>query len=539
MITTLNRYIGRDLLKVSILASSVFSLVMTTFSVIEPLRKQGLAGGQVLTLFWYLTPVMLSLTLPVAVLFAATYVYGRFSMDNELTASRAGGISLYALMTPAAVAGVLVGLTTLLLSNQVAPDLARRGAVTVRKNIKGLIYQKLQHESSYYFPEPGWMLHADSADRRSDQLRGLVVLDLSDRNSLSYFTASLARVEFEETDQGASVSVVAVNPTHGERDDNRIFELGHFVFGPHPLDMSVLKEKTSFYTWGELLEILDDPRKSLSVHERLEEIYCSLRQVYFANEMAAVINDGREYELYHGPSQRYVFTADAAQIGADAKLELLASPPDALGGVLPVRLMVFDADNRLTRLMECGRAVFRVKSLQQDAAVSVQLEDVSILPLEDEQAGVVRRRNYPVGLLDLPASVERRLRGVTLEDLYRRPDRYPLVEKQTNKLNDNIRHELRPRVIAEINGRLAYGSGCVLLIPVGAALGLRYRGGHILSAFALACAPAVVLLLMMLMGQQMMSNRDASQGLGLAAIWSGVAMLAALAAWQFAVTLRK
>ena len=83
MIRTLQMYLGRELAKVTLLALASFTLVMTVFAIIEPLRKQGLAGEQVVSLVAFTLPVMLSFTLPIASLFAATIVYGRFAQDNE------------------------------------------------------------------------------------------------------------------------------------------------------------------------------------------------------------------------------------------------------------------------------------------------------------------------------------------------------------------------------------------------------------------------------------------------------------------------
>ena len=48
------------------LALVAFTLVMTVFAVIEPMRKQGLTGQQVLSLFGYTIPIMLTLTMPIA-----------------------------------------------------------------------------------------------------------------------------------------------------------------------------------------------------------------------------------------------------------------------------------------------------------------------------------------------------------------------------------------------------------------------------------------------------------------------------------------
>ena len=66
---------------------------------------------------------MVSLTLPIAALFAATIIYGRFSQDNELMACRASGICTLSLLRPAVWLGVVVSIVTRILATVVVMGL--------------------------------------------------------------------------------------------------------------------------------------------------------------------------------------------------------------------------------------------------------------------------------------------------------------------------------------------------------------------------------------------------------------------------------
>ena len=50
-------------------------------------------------------------------------------------------------------------------------------------------------------------------------------------------------------------------------------------------------------------------------------------------------------------------------------------------------------------------------------------------------------------------------------------------------------------------------------------------GGQVLSAFAISVAPAVVAYVMVIMGEQMVTNPKVDPSMGLAAIWSGDILL--------------
>jgi len=76
-----------------------------------------------------------------------------------------------------------------------------------------------------------------------------------------------------------------------------------------------------------------------------------------------------------------------------------------------------------------------------------------------------------------------------------------------------------------MHSRIAYSLSCFLLVAMGAALGLIFRGGYFISAFALAAMPGALVIIMLLVGKQMIRNPDLPVNLGLAAIWSGIAAM--------------
>src|SRR6476659_5205905 len=91
---TISKYIFKDLLKIFVMTNGALAGIMSFGGLLRPLTQQGLDASQVSKMLAYFTPAMTAYSLPIAALFAATVVYGRLSADNELTACRAGGLSL-------------------------------------------------------------------------------------------------------------------------------------------------------------------------------------------------------------------------------------------------------------------------------------------------------------------------------------------------------------------------------------------------------------------------------------------------------------
>jgi cytochrome b len=82
---------------------------------------------------------------------------------------------------------------------------------------------------------------------------------------------------------------------------------------------------------------------------------------------------------------------------------------------------------------------------------------------------------------------------------------------------------------AEIHSRLAFGIGCITLIMTGIGLGVILKGGHLLTAFAASVAPALALVVCIMMGKNIAKNPSAVIApFGIILMWAGLAVLSVL-----------
>src|SRR5262245_58636899 len=82
---------------------------------------KGLPANVIFDVFALSVPFIIAMTMPMAVLVAVLFTFSRLSTDNELTALKANGVSLWALMRPLLVAATGVAIVSFLFSDHVLP----------------------------------------------------------------------------------------------------------------------------------------------------------------------------------------------------------------------------------------------------------------------------------------------------------------------------------------------------------------------------------------------------------------------------------
>jgi lipopolysaccharide export system permease protein len=138
--------------------------------------NKGVPVGVVLRLILYILPFSLTVTIPMSVLLAVLATYGRVSSEGEAIILKASGLSLYRLMAPGVLFGIVATLATLWISILVQPNSTRA--------FKTLTYQ-LYHtqaltaleEGIFNTEYPGLAIYVDRLEKRDGTLQGILVID--------------------------------------------------------------------------------------------------------------------------------------------------------------------------------------------------------------------------------------------------------------------------------------------------------------------------------------------------------------------------
>lgn len=119
----LNRYIGRSCLLHLLGTLVVFSLVMAIGSVVQSIDLVA-RGASAAVLARYLAlsvPYILQYTLPMSVMTATLLLFTRLSLDGEITAMKACGLSLWQIAAPVILIGVIATATSFVITQWVSP----------------------------------------------------------------------------------------------------------------------------------------------------------------------------------------------------------------------------------------------------------------------------------------------------------------------------------------------------------------------------------------------------------------------------------
>jgi len=103
---TLYWYLIKELLPAFLLGLIGFTFILLTGRILqltELFVNKGVPLGYILRLLYFLLPSFLVLTIPMATLLSVLLAFNRLSSDNEITALKASGVSLYQMIPPVLV----------------------------------------------------------------------------------------------------------------------------------------------------------------------------------------------------------------------------------------------------------------------------------------------------------------------------------------------------------------------------------------------------------------------------------------------------
>ncbi len=246
---TLHRYVARQVLATLAMTVAVFTglfLIVNVLKEILPLLlSPQVPFTNALQAMALLLPFGLVFALPMGLLTATLLVFGRLSADQELTAVRAGGVSLLALVTPVLWIGVLASGVSAYATLEIAP----RCRVAFKEMTAAFLLARptaLLVEQRYITDFPGWTIYIGK--RRSEtEFERVLLYEMRDGQLVKRIHARRGRVVANPAKQEIILQLfeaeifTRAQAGEGGAATNAVGELSPVFFDeapPVPLDLS-------------------------------------------------------------------------------------------------------------------------------------------------------------------------------------------------------------------------------------------------------------------------------------------------------------
>jgi len=525
MVFTLHRYIFRELFKVFVLAAVALTLILSLGIILRPVQEYGVGPRQVVHLMGYFLPITLTFVLPMAALFAAALVYGRFASDNELDACRASGISLPTLVYPGLALAIMVATANLILSFHVMPYFVHLAEKSLKADAKQILFRNIQRRGYYKSPGGLYVIYADETNLQNNTLSGVVIVRVKDNEIKKITTSERAKMNFISHENFNEVYITAYNTY--QMDSDGTLSLGltsvRAEFG------SLLGDDIKFKKLHEMKEIRDvDPMLFQPIAKLARETYVQFTVELLAEDIAGkTAGDSNSFYKLHSDQKLVEFSASHCALHDEEKVELSGE----------VVVFEYDADSRQhLQTLRCTRALLHIEGDELAPTLTMVLYNAT-WQYPDGSEGLTQR--HIIRGLIIPKAVGDVANKFATEDgldakklasesLALRKGPSSKLSGLQDKLQKKIDYTLA-EIEAEVHSRLVFGTGCVPVIMIGIGLGIILRGGHLLSAFGASSVPAGVLIVCIMMGKNITKNPSAQAGSGIVWMWAGLVFLSLLA----------
>jgi LPS export ABC transporter permease LptG len=177
----LDRYVLREFLKMLagiVLSTAVLIVIIDYTQIAADIRENHAALHTVFSYYKFMIFQIMSWTLPISVLVATLITFGIFSKNNEVTAFKSGGVSLYRVALPVVAVAIVVGALSYLLSDFVLPYSNQR-MDQLRNRIKGKKTVATASQQRLWFAGKGrYIINFLSYDRNAKELGQVQVFEL-------------------------------------------------------------------------------------------------------------------------------------------------------------------------------------------------------------------------------------------------------------------------------------------------------------------------------------------------------------------------
>ncbi|MDO8525365.1 MAG: LptF/LptG family permease, partial [Candidatus Omnitrophota bacterium] len=100
---------------------TIMAIIIDIFSFIEDIVKFKIPAESLAAFYIYYSPTIVLQVTPMAVLLSTIFILSNLNKNNEITAMKSSGISLWRIMSPIIILGLIISIASFIVSDRVLP----------------------------------------------------------------------------------------------------------------------------------------------------------------------------------------------------------------------------------------------------------------------------------------------------------------------------------------------------------------------------------------------------------------------------------
>lgn len=519
---TLVRYIFREMGKTFLLTAAVLTGALALGGgVMQMVELKEATPWQFLRLMALVLPVAGALTLPIAALFSAAATYGRLSADNEFTACRSGGINLHVLLLPALILGLVSAILTFVCMSFVIPRMVMSLTKIIEADPVTFIQHRLNRPQGLKVDRHRIYADQVATDEHGQiYLAGVAFVETEGDSWIRYGTAEEVRLRFDSDQKGLSVAGTMTGLTLFDRKEEQFSQVGEQEIAAVDVPF-MLQHQIKFLTIAELWHYMRSPQTWPPVVDAVDRLRASLSRSSVQRAML------REWEQ----NKRIVLTGDS-HLTITGEAAMRVSGDD---GIEITNAVIEQTQGEVKRIHKARRAMIESVRSRMGEDFEVRVEAYGVQIKEGDRT--YDRDRETLGPLPLPATMKTSLADVAIDEMINVPGLDESIQKRQREASNWLEGTYR-RIVATMHERTAFTLSVLVLVILGAGLGIVFRGAHAATAFGISFIPSLLVIILIVTGKQMAQNAG-TFWLGLGLMWSGIVVVAGLDWWTLTRWLRR
>lgn len=557
MLWTLWRAMLIDFWRLLLLSTAVLVTVIAFAATVKPLADGKLTADQAIRFMLLAIPPMLAYALPFAAGFAATLTYHRMTEDNEVTASKASGISHKRLLIPALLSGLLLAAGLWTLNDRVIPLFLHRMQEMITRDFARLMVNSLQQGDSAKIGNTE--IHADNVQSVDPEPGSPVQQQFLLTGVAMVETDATGAIKIDGTARRAWILMLpawALGPEDRARigDDDATAVVMKFVDvtiyrdgAPQSADPliapaipipSVFEDDPKYASGAQMARITHDPDSMSFVDRRRVALARSLAAQRTYADFDADLRAGRPALLRGGDGSTIrVLGAHIAPAGdgwaitpvrETGSVELEVTAPTGRTDRVRARSAVLQMQTTADRdpmADQTARGVSRFRLVLGKVTVLGSAGQPGTELDESVYADLTPARDPLPALLDQPS---RQLIASSADIAAAMPEDSPITRARRMLIREI--DYLEREVLSKQHERLAMSAQCLVMVICGSVMAMYLASATPLVVYLWSFFPALLSLVMLESGQQITHGTGI---IGLPVMWGAIAALAALTAVVF------